>query len=550
MNKRNNIMKKINFVITTFFILIGTILNAQSHNEEVTVKGKYTPQIQKSERINQTPSIPKRDFSIPNYEINTEDLTYIFKAELEPISPLSYTQTQNSNIYNNFIKAGFGTRISPDLILRHYSNISKRTSLSIGLDHNSTWLDMKDYIDSKYMNNAFSMSITNRFSQFQLHSHVDYHYDMYYLRNESNPRYIHSLNANVTANNSKSSYKSLYDEFSLNYNFSGIQGGINENLLTLKAHLEHSNSWFRYGNSTQTLTADAKAEISNIDQTLFLISFNPHIDLNDDFYNLRLGFRVDAKTNSISIGGIYPDIKGNLYLFQKNIELYAGLGGSTKINTLKEILAENPFVISNLLKMGEFDYEKTHIDFQGGLKFKVSSILSSNIGVRYRKIDNHIFYVSSTVQAGAFDVILNDCNVLNLNIDLQAKINDDIKIIADFAYNKYDIINRAEEQYKDIHAWYKPKFKFNLKGLYNMNEHWEFNIASYVEGMRYALIDYKETQELKPICDIQLGCDYHLSKKLAFYGEVKNLIHNKYQIYYAYPSYGFQAFIGFKYNFL
>ena len=543
-------MKKINFVITTFFILIGTILNAQSHNEEVTVKGKYTPQIQKSERINQTPSIPKRDFSIPNYEINTEDLTYIFKAELEPISPLSYTQTQNSNIYNNFIKAGFGTRISPDLILRHYSNISKRTSLSIGLDHNSTWLDMKDYIDSKYMNNAFSMSITNRFSQFQLHSHVDYHYDMYYLRNESNPRYIHSLNANVTANNSKSSYKSLYDEFSLNYNFSGIQGGINENLLTLKAHLEHSNSWFRYGNSTQTLTADAKAEISNIDQTLFLISFNPHIDLNDDFYNLRLGFRVDAKTNSISIGGIYPDIKGNLYLFQKNIELYAGLGGSTKINTLKEILAENPFVISNLLNMGEFDYEKTHIDFQGGLKFKVSSILSSNIGVRYRKIDNHIFYVSSTVQAGAFDVILNDCNVLNLNIDLQAKINDDIKIIADFAYNKYDIINRAEEQYKDIHAWYKPKFKFNLKGLYNMNEHWEFNIASYVEGMRYALIDYKETQELKPICDIQLGCDYHLSKKLAFYGEVKNLIHNKYQIYYAYPSYGFQAFIGFKYNFL
>ena len=550
MNKRNNIMKKINFVITTFFILIGTILNAQSHNEEVTVKGKYTPQIQKSERINQTPSIPKRDFNIPNYEINTEDLTYIFKAELEPISPLSYTQTQNSNIYNNFIKAGFGTRISPDLILRHYSNISKRTSLSIGLDHNSTWLDMKDYIDSKYMNNAFSMSITNRFSQFQLHSHVDYHYDMYYLRNESNPRYIHSLNANVTANNSKSSYKSLYDEFSLNYNFSGIQGGINENLLTLKAHLEHSNSWFRYGNSTQTLTADAKAEISNIDQTLFLISFNPHIDLNDDFYNLRLGFRVDAKTNSISIGGIYPDIKGNLYLFQKNIELYAGLGGSTKINTLKEILAENPFVISNLLNMGEFDYEKTHIDFQGGLKFKVSSILSSNIGVRYRKIDNHIFYVSSTVQAGAFDVILNDCNVLNLNIDLQAKINDDIKIIADFAYNKYDIINRAEEQYKDIHAWYKPKFKFNLKGLYNMNEHWEFNIASYVEGMRYALIDYKETQELKPICDIQLGCDYHLSKKLAFYGEVKNLIHNKYQIYYAYPSYGFQAFIGFKYNFL
>ena len=121
-------MKKINFVITAFFILISSLLSAQTHNEEVTVEGKYTPQIQKSERLIKTPDIPKRDFSIPNYEINTEDFSYDYKAELEPISPLGYTSSNDLNLRKNFIKAGFGTRLSPDFLFRHHSSISKRTS--------------------------------------------------------------------------------------------------------------------------------------------------------------------------------------------------------------------------------------------------------------------------------------------------------------------------------------------------------------------------------------------------------------------------------------
>ena len=124
-------MKKINFVITAFFILISTLLNAQSHNEEVTIEGSYNPHIQKSERLATTPDIPKRDFKIPSYEINTEDFTYKYRADLEPISPLSYTQNKGVDICNNFIKAGFGTRISPDFLFRHYSSVSKRMSLGV-----------------------------------------------------------------------------------------------------------------------------------------------------------------------------------------------------------------------------------------------------------------------------------------------------------------------------------------------------------------------------------------------------------------------------------
>lgn len=559
-------MKKRNHIIAIFFVLLSVTLNAQSHNEEVTIEGSYIPKIQKSERLVKTPEMPERKFSIPNYKVNTKDFFYNYKVELEPISPLQYTNNQKQTIINNFIKAGFGTRLSPDLIFQHYSDLSKKTSLGIGIIHNSTWLDINDYVNSKYMNNAFNISMSNRFSGFQLHSSVEYHYDMYYLNNDTlnygnelgdeltNKRNIHSLNIKLLANNNQTSYKSLYDEFLLDYSYSGIQGGIQENLLKFKAHLEHSNSWFKNGDGVQTVAIDINADIDNISQSLFLIAANPHLAFDGDYYNIHLGLRVDAKTNSTSMGGIYPDIKGSLYLFNRNLELYAGIGGKTKINTLKEILSENPFIISNLTDIGEFDYEKTHIDFQGGLKFKALNIINGHIGVRYRKIDNHVFYISSTTQPNAFDVILNNCHLFNFNADVHVKINDDIKIVGDFAYNKYDINKvymTADAPVTRAHAWYKPEVEFTLRGVYKYSENWSFNVAAYFEGKRYALTgnSYDDIKELKPICDIQLGCDYNLNNNLALYVEIKNLINNKYQMYYGYPSYGFQAFAGFKYRF-
>lgn len=550
-----------NIITVIVFLLIGNLATAQSHNEEVTIEGSYTPHIKKSERIVITPEMPKREFEIPNYEVNTEDFFYNYKVDSEPVSPMQYKLENTDDITDNFIKFGLGTRLSPDFVFRHYSDITRKMSLGLGIIHNSTWTNMKGYDNSKYMNNAFKLSTTNRFSGFQLHSYIDYHYDTYHLNTDNDTdtdkRDIHSLNVKLLANNNQTSYKSLYNDLLLDYNYSGIQGGMQENYLRFKAHLEHSNSWFRNSDGVQTLSLDIDADIDNISQTLFMISANPYLAFDGEYYNLHLGFRVDAKTNSTSMGGIYPDLRGSLYLFNRNFELYARLGGKTKINTLKEILAENPFIISNIKNFGEFDYEKTKIDFKGGMKFKIINKISAHAGIRYRKIDNHVFYVSSIEQANAFDIILNNCNILNFDFDLIYNVRENTKIAASFAFNKYDMIYEksndslidANEEMVNQKAWYKPKFEFSLKGIYDINEQWSCNIATYVESSRYAFVDYDDIKKLKPVCDIQLGCDYNFKDNLSFYGEIRNLIHNKYQIYYDYPSYGFQIFVGFKYRF-
>lgn len=559
-------MRNKGLILTLLFAVVAISLNAQSHNEEVTIEGSYVPQIKKSERILLKPQMPEQNFTIPEYQVNTEDFFYNYKVELEPVAPLYYTHKKQQKITNNFLKAGIGTRLSPDFLFKHYSDLSKKCSLGIGVLHNSTWTDMKNYDNTKYMNNAFSLSMTNRFSGFQLHTYVDYHYDMYYLyANQDdnvsvpemlplndNKRNIHALNLKLLANNNQINYKSLYNEFLLDYTFSGIQHGVNENLIKFKTHTEYSSSWFRNKESVQTLSVDINADMSKIEQTLVLVSVNPYLDFDGNYYNLHLGFKVDAKTNSTNMGGIYPDVKGSLYLFERNIEFYAGLGGGTKINTLKDILTENPFIISDLTNYGEFDYQKNKIEFQAGLKFNVMNKLAANAGIRYRNVGNYVFYVPSLQQFNAFDISLSDCNVFNFNLDIHYRMRERLNVIADFAYNRYDILDNAYSDGSDVvtaKAWYKPEYELTLKGVYEINKFWNVNAAAYFEAVRYALVNL-EVEKLKPICDIQLGCDYKFNDDLAFYAEIKNLIHNKYQIYYDYPSYGIQLFVGFKYKFL
>ena len=560
-------MKTRNIFIAIIIIIMSLEGNAQSHNEEITVEGTYVPQIKKSERIIKTPELPRKEFDIPAYNVNMDDFFYKYKIESETISPLQYNAVSDVSVVNNFIKAGMGTRLSPDFLFRHYSDLNRKNSLGLGISHNSTWLEMKDYPFLRYMNNDFSISMNNRFSGFQLHSYVDYGYDMYYLNPDPDimtadgyysKRNIHALNVKLLANNNETSYKSLYNEYLLDYSYSGIQGGMQENLAKFNAHLEHSNSWFRNSDGVQTLSLDINADIDNINQTLFLIAANPYLAFDGEYYNLHLGFRVDAKTNSTNLGGIYPDIKGSLYLFNRNLEFYAGLDGKTKINTLKEILSENPFIVSDLTNMGEFDYEKTKIDFQGGLKFKVMNKISGHLGLSYKMVDNHIFYVKSEERLNTFDIILNDCNIFNFNIDLHYKLKDDLNLVANFSYHKYDMLYSqsndslidALEEIVNQQAWYKPELEFTLKGIYKLDEQWNFSVATYFEGKRYDLSNYNIVKELKPIVDIQLGCDYNMNENLSFYCEVKNLINDKYQMYYGYQSYGLQAFLGFKYRFL
>lgn len=564
-------MKNKSLILSILFVFIGFIANAQSHNEQVTVEGSYRPQIKRSERLVKTPETPDNEFNIPNYKADARDFNYGYNMEVETMSAISYKAEYGVEGKNNFLKAGIGTRLSPVFLFRHYSDISRNMSLGVGVKHYSSWLDQKDYKKSSFMNNAFNVMAVNKFRGGQLRSFVDYKYDMYHLRaydNVMNPngRNIHSMNVGAKWLSNGSSYRDFYTEFGGDYRATWIPGGTTEHQLNGNAHVAYSDDWIdnKNINELQTFAADVDLNYDNVYQGQLLVAVNPYFTMSGDFYHVHAGLRVDFKTGDNV--GFYPDVLGSVFVLDNSLEFYAKFGGRSKINTFADIIAENPFVTTNFTNFSEFGYEKTKFDFQAGVKYKITNDIDAHVGVRYRNIKNAVFYVPdmdfyaaydedvTVYHLQTFDLLFNDYNVTNILADVRWKAMEKLNVAAELSINKYTMKANIPEgnhiaYYDYQEAWYKPSFTMTLRGDYQFDETWKFNAAMMLMGKRWAKNLGGSSEQLKAAVDIQLGADYLIMEDLSAFAEIHNLFNNKYQLYYNYPSLGFELFAGIKYRF-
>ena len=553
-------MKTKSLIISILLAFVSTIVMAQGHNEQVTVEGTYRPQIKRSERLQKTPETPVNEFDIPNYKVQPREFSYGYNMEVETMSAMNYKAEYGVEEKSNFLKAGIGTRLSPVFLFRHYSDLSNAMSLGVGVNHYSSWLDMKDYKKSSFMNNDFNVMTVNKFKSGQLRAFGDYKYDMYHLRayddiENPNGRNIHSFNLGAKWLNNGSSYRDFYTEFGGDYRATWIPGSITEHQVNAQAYLAYSDNWFNNKkiNDLQTFAANVDLNYNNVFQSQLLVAVNPYFTMSGDFYHVHAGLRLDLKTGDDF--GIYPDVLGSVFVLDNILEFYAKYGGRSKINTFAEIVAENPFVTTNFTNFSEFGYEKTRFDFQAGVKARVLNNLDAHVGVRYRNMKNSVFYVpdrdfyvnydedATIYHLQAFDVVLQDCDVVNVLADVHWKAMEKLDIAAELSFNSYSLTEKLAK------AWYKPSFTLTLRGDYKLDETWKFNASMMLMGKRWALNLDNVAVQLDPAFDFQVGADYKIMEDLAAFAEIHNLFHDKYQLYYNYPSVGFEIFVGIKYRF-
>lgn len=559
-------MKNKSLIISILFVFVSVIANAQGHNEQVTVEGTYRPQIKRSERLQKTPETPVNEFNIPKYKAETRDFNYNYNMEVETMSAINYKAEYGVEEKSNFLKAGIGTRLSPVFLFRHYGDLSNTMSLGVGVNHYSSWLDMKDYKKSSFMNNDFNIMTVNKFRGGQLRAFGDYKYDMYHLRayddiENPNGRNIHSFNLGAKWLSSGSSYRDFYTEFGGDYRATWIPGALTEHQVNAQAYLAYSDNWFDYKNinDLQTFAANVDLGYNNVFQNQLIVAVNPYFMMSGDFYHIHAGLRLDFKTGDNI--GIYPDVLGSVFMLDNMLEFYAKFGGRSKINTFADIVAENPFVTTNFTNFSEFGYEKTNFDFQAGVKAKVLNNLDAHVGVRYRSIKNSVFYVpdldfyatysddATVYHLQAFDIVLDDYNVVNFLADVHWKAMEKLDIAAELSINSYTFHIRTADKPWVGKPWYKPSFTMTLRGDYRLDETWKFNASMMLMGKRWAMNLDNVVVQLDPAFDFQVGADYQIMEDLAAYAEIHNLFHDKYQLYYNYPSVGFEIFAGIKYRF-
>ena len=559
------------------------------HDEQVTVEGKYRPKVNKVNKMQLTPETPQPSYNFPSSEVNPKDAKQKFALDLEKIAPTAFAAKDDKLVTptKNFLMAGIGTRLSPLFLYRHNSMLTKTLGLGVGIKHNSSWLNMKDYAPSSYMNNAFDLNLTtSRFTGFQVDGGVYYKNDMYHyygvnlvetpLTEEEIEQYCprqtyNSIGGHLGLASTSTRVGDLSHSGRVDYHYTFDKTFAREHFVGLDYGLGYAQNWWGDKSHPQKVGVDlafqyAYFDLSYLDQTmmpignrndLYLFKVNPFFEMGDEFYKLRLGVRMDG-VNRVQekdkFFAVRPDVSGSLFVLNKKLEFYAGLNGGRKLLTYSEIINENPFIGNNLMLLAQ----NVKLGFEGGVRTNIVEIVDLHLGVRYRHVDNDplyaiddydIDYTQSVIPFNKFTLVYDETQTVSVLANVRVKLRNSLTADLGFAYNNCKPTN---EEY----AWYRPTTEGKLKLTYDLNDQLAFHSSFLYQGGRYAkVVEFGNhgltysTQKLKDVLDLSLGADYKVNDQITAFALLDNVLCQKYQLYYNYPVTSIQLFAGVKLKF-
>lgn len=566
-------------------------LNAfAQHNEEVTIEGAYRPKVNKVNKIVLQPETPEQRYEMPSTETHLMDIDRRFPLNLEKMSPQSYSgkNARMPELTKNFLLAGFGTRISPVFLYKHNSNLTKNLGLGVGIKHYSSWLDIKDYAPSSFMNNAFEIGLTSsKYKNVQLEGDVYYKNDMvhYYGVNLLNhpltdeqielccPKQIYNtIGGHFGMAPATTRTGEVSHHLSVDYHYTFDKTYAREHSVETEYGLGYTQSWWGNKSHPQKIGMDLDFQwehfASNhveyflpvINQwSLYLIKVNPFFEMGDEFYKLHLGVRLDGVNrvqNKDQFLAVRPDVSGSLYVLNKKLEFYAGLNGGRELTTYSDLITENPFVGRKLSMLAQ----NVKLGFDGGVRTNIGEVVDLHLGVRYRHTDNDPFFVHDRSVPewqgfpNKYDVVYDETQLVSVLADMRVKLRDGLSTDLGFAYNNYKMTN------EDC-PWHRPKMEGKLKLTYDVNDKLAFNTTFLYQGGRYAkdwnngpywMTKYPpqyDVVKLKDVYDLSLGADYRFNDQLSVFAKLDNVLNQKYQLYYGYPVEGIQFFAGLKMRF-
>ena len=570
-------------IILTLALLAITAF--AQHDEQVTVEGKYRPKVNKVNKLQLTPETPQPSYNFPSTEVNPMEAKQKFALDLEKISPTAYAAKDDKLVTptENFIMAGLGTNLSPLFLYKHNSMLTKTLGLGIGVKHNSSWLSIKDYAPSSYMNNAFEVNLTtSKFTGFQLDGGVYYKNDMYHfyginlaenpLTEEQIAFYAPKITYNKIGGHlglassttrvgelSHDAYLDYFYLFDREHNIDlGYSLGYAENFWGDKSHPQKIgvDLGFQYD-----YCIGQGENLFNVDRILFKVI--PFFEMSDEFYRIHFGVRLDGATHGSEeekLLAIRPDLSGSLFVLDKKLEFYAGLNGGRKLLRFSDIVEDNPFL--SPMCNPSLAIQNVKLGFDGGVRTNIMEIVDLHLGVRYRHTDKDPLFVyhipeANSVPSGydpilnTFDMVYDETQLVTVMANARVRMRNSLTADLGFAYNS---CKPTVEEY----AWYRPTTEGKLKLTYDYDDKLAFNTTLLYQGGRYAkvwdgVVDWQNfnftAEKLKDVFDLSIGADYKVNDQITAFALLDNVAHQKYQLYYNYPVTGIQFFAGVKLRF-
>jgi hypothetical protein len=539
-------------------------LTDAERNEQVTIVGSYDPTIDQAFKINLKPQAVTFTHQKPSFTFEVMDVRQDTKLEAGKISPATIRADRRKKMYDNYLRAGFGSLISPYLEFHHSSGDKNDSRFNARVYHLSSFGDIPGYAPGPFSNtdldigydkytgsSIFSLGIGYGLDMYRYYGFETEEYPEVNTSSDSLRQSFNQIRANMGLRSNNKKTESFEYDVNLNayYYFDRWQTSQTDLQLgyDLGKPFESRNSsgqkagirgLVRFGVNKDSLQSNNDLLVSGI----------PYYRAKFGLVSFGLGVNLSYLMTDSSDVGFFPVIDIKVNIIEDILSVYAGADGGFVKNSYFDLSQENPWISSAL----PISWQKNNFRVFAGVRGNITGQLGFNLEAGWSSFEHMPFFVNTedpanwSISAPAlkFTAAFDDGNVFTG----QAEINyrwQQLTLWLNGSYNVYSLDSLPE-------PFHKPLTVIGLGGSYLIKEKVRLWLEMFSYGKRHALdmrSDTPEGVELDGFLDLNAGIDFYATEKLTVFVRGTNLLNSNYQRFLYYPVQGLQVMGGIGYRF-
>lgn len=542
------------FILIAAFGLFAGAQQAAAQKElegdNVTVVKDFDARLLDANKVNVLPSLPALDTTTQRQTYNVPPHPSNLKYDAPKLRPIGIKSGPKEEAYKGFVKLGAGVPTTLYGEAGYYFGSAEKFDGKIWLKHHRTSADKA--IENQKFANTQGLLNTNIYlkNNLAVEGNLGYTYDQVHFYGYDHDKYTYS--AESTRQDFKifdlgaRVYNSKRTDSDLNFSIAPKFYLLNDFYSNKETGFDMAISatkWFAEKHPLRIIIRpDFTSFTDTVNQKLNNIYLQPSFTLHTDILQLKVGGNFVNNRDEFSI---FPDAEITLRVWGDGIQAFAGASGDLRKNTYRSISRYNPFIQIRNTKLQNTRYD----NYYGGLKGNLGWI-EYNGQVGYSKASNlalyqTLFETDGTAQTRTrFSVLYDTVKILNIQGTVKLVPIKNLVVTATLSQNVYntELTGTAEDQPA---AWGLPEIEGNFGAIYSLLEGKANIKANLYTADKIAFRDENGAfTKGKALLDLSLGGSYYFTKNVGAFLDINNVLNNKRERWYRYPTIGLNFMAG------
>ncbi len=514
--------------------------------DNVTVVKSFDAQLLEANKINVPPTLPPLDTATQRQTYNVPPHPSNIKYDPPKLRPLGMKAAPKEDDYNGFVKLGGGVPNTFFGEAGYFFKAEDKFDGKVWLKHHRLSADKA--IENQMFQKTEGLISSNIYLPNNLATQVDigytydrvnfygYDHDSLEFSPERTRQDYKILDLGARLYNSKRNDADLNFSVAPKFYLLSDYYSNKENQFSLDLS---ATKWF---NEQHVLQVNIRPDLTSFEDTLTQklnnIYLQPSFTLHFDFLQFKIGGNFVNNRDEFSI---FPDAELTVRVWGDGVQAFAGITGDLRKNTYRTLSEYNPFIQIRGSKLRNTRWD----NYYGGVKGNFGW-LEYNGQVGYSKASDLALHQTLFSNEGItrFRVIYDTVRIFNLQGTVKLTPMKNLVIMGTLSQNVFD--NETTDSSADeLAVWGLPEIEGDFSAIYTLLEGKASVRSSLHMADRITFLDEAgDRVKSKALLDLSIGGAYYFTKNIGAFLDINNILNNKRERWYRYPTIGTNFLVG------